>query len=77
MCLYQNVFTKQLVGLKLERCSVVRTLFASVEDLGLVPSHPHAGSQLSVTLVSGDMRPSSNLHGTRHTHDAHTFLHMN
>lgn len=28
--------------------------------------HPHGKSQLTITLVQGDLTPTSHLHGTRH-----------
>lgn len=50
----------QLCGL--ERCTVIRALLPSPEDLGLVSSFPHPSSQVSVTPLPGDLMPSSGCH---------------
>jgi hypothetical protein len=54
---YKNVFYKP--G---EVAQGLRTVAALLEDPNLIPQHPHGGSQLSSTPVSGDSTPSSGLY---------------
>lgn len=46
---------------------------ALAEDPGSIASHPHGGSQTSVTPVPRDLMPSG-FHGRRHIHGKHTYM---
>ena len=47
-----------------EMAQWLRALTALPEDLGFNSQHPHGSSQLSVTLVPGDLTPMAKHHCT-------------